>query len=31
MYLFEKLYARYRPETPRPSGTIQGPVGFILE
>jgi len=31
MYLFEKLYARYRPDTPRPAGTIRGPVGFILE
>jgi pilus assembly protein CpaC len=31
MYFLEKLYATYRGPAPRPTGTLRGPVGFVLE
>jgi pilus assembly protein CpaC len=31
MYFLEKLYSTYRGNAPRPTGTLRGPVGFVLE
>ena len=31
MFFLEQLYSTYRGPAPRPTGTLKGPVGFVLE